>query len=52
VDFSEARDLFGITFQILGFDCKFLDCGLILEKMSGLSAKRRNNRILDLFLNW
>jgi hypothetical protein len=39
VDFSEARDLFGIIFQILGSDCKFLDCGLILEKPRGLSAK-------------
>jgi hypothetical protein len=51
VDFSEARDLFGIIFQILGSDCKFLDCGLILEKMRGISAKRRNNGISDLFLN-
>ena len=40
VDFSEARDLFGIIFQIPGFDCKFMHCGLILEKMRGLSAKR------------
>jgi hypothetical protein len=39
VDFSEARDLFGIIFQIPGSDCKFLDCGLILEKLRGLSAK-------------
>jgi hypothetical protein len=51
VDFSEARDLFGIIFQIPRSDCKFMDCGLILEKMRGLSAKRRNNEILDLFLN-
>jgi hypothetical protein len=51
VDFSEARDLFGIIFQIPGSECKFLDCGLILKKMRGLSAKRRNNEILDLFLN-
>jgi hypothetical protein len=49
--FSEARDLFGIIFQIPGSDCKFLDCGLILEKMRGLRAKRRNNGISDLFLN-
>jgi hypothetical protein len=39
VDFSEDRDLFGIIFQIPGPDCKFLDCGLILEKPRGLSAK-------------
>jgi hypothetical protein len=38
VDFSEARDLFGIIFQIPGSGCKFLDCGLILEKPRGLSA--------------
>jgi hypothetical protein len=51
VDCSEAGDLFGIIFQIPGSDCKFLDCGLILENMRGLSAKRQNNRISDLFLN-
>jgi hypothetical protein len=39
VDFSEARDLFGIIFQILRPNCKIMDCGLILEKMRGLSAK-------------
>jgi hypothetical protein len=39
VDFSEARDLFVNIFQILGPNCKFLDCGLILEKPRGLSAK-------------
>jgi hypothetical protein len=39
VDFSEARDLFGIIFQILGPNCKFLDCGLILKKPMGLGAK-------------
>jgi hypothetical protein len=39
VDFSKARDLFVNIFQILGPNCKFLDCGLILEKRRGLSAK-------------
>jgi hypothetical protein len=39
VNFSEARDLFVNIFQILGPNCKFLDCGLILEKPRGLSAK-------------
>jgi hypothetical protein len=39
VDFSKARDLFVNIFQILGPNYKFLDCGLILEKPRGLSAK-------------
>jgi hypothetical protein len=39
VDFSEARDLSVIIFQIPGSDCKFLDCGLILKKLMGLNAK-------------
>jgi hypothetical protein len=39
VDFSEARDIFVNIFQILGPNCKFLYCGLILEKPRGLSAK-------------
>jgi hypothetical protein len=51
MDFSEARDLFEIIFQIPRSDCKFLNRGLILEKMRDLSAKRRNNGISDLFLN-
>jgi hypothetical protein len=42
-DFSEARDLFVNIFQIPGPNCKFLDCGLILEKPRGLSAKCPNN---------
>jgi hypothetical protein len=45
VDFSEARDLFVIIFQIPGFDCKFLDCGLILEKSRGLNEKMPKIRI-------
>jgi hypothetical protein len=39
VNFSEARDIFGITFQIPGPNCKIMDCRLILEKMRGLCAK-------------
>jgi hypothetical protein len=39
VDFFEARDLFGIIFQILGPNCKIMDCGLISKKPRGLFAK-------------
>jgi hypothetical protein len=39
MDFSEARDLSVNIFQILGPNYKFLDCGLILEKPRGISAK-------------
>jgi hypothetical protein len=39
VDFSEARDLFVNIFQTRGSDRKIMDCGLILEKPRGLSAK-------------
>jgi hypothetical protein len=39
VDFFEARDVFGINFQIPGSDFKFLDCGLITKKHRGFFAK-------------
>jgi hypothetical protein len=39
VDFSKARDLFVNIFQISGPNCKIMDCGLISEKVRGLSAK-------------
>jgi hypothetical protein len=39
VDFSEARDLFVNIFEIVGPNCKCLDCGLILEKQRVLSKK-------------
>jgi hypothetical protein len=38
VDFSKARDLFGISFQIPRSNCKFLDCGLITKKHRGFFA--------------
>jgi hypothetical protein len=39
VDFSEARDLFVNIFRILDRTEKFMDCGLILENLRGLSVK-------------
>jgi hypothetical protein len=39
VNFSEARDLFGIIFQFRGPLCETLDCGLISMKPRGLFAK-------------
>jgi hypothetical protein len=39
VDFSEAKDLSRILFQIPGPNCEIRDSRLILEKMRGLSAK-------------
>jgi hypothetical protein len=38
VDFSEARDLFVIIFQIPGHNCKIMDCELLLKKPRGLFA--------------
>jgi hypothetical protein len=50
MDFSEARDLFGIIFQILRSDCKFLDCGLITKKHRGLLCKiPRNIDLMNYF---
>jgi hypothetical protein len=45
VDFYEARDLFGIIFQIPGPNCKFLDCGLIFGKAEGPKCKMPEIRI-------
>jgi hypothetical protein len=39
MDFSEARDIFVIIFQIPGPNYKFLDCGLITKKHRGFFAK-------------
>jgi hypothetical protein len=39
MDFSEARDLFVIIFQIPGPRYKIMDHGLILENPRGLFAK-------------
>jgi hypothetical protein len=39
VDFSEARELFGIIFQFWGPLYETLDCGLISKKPRGLFAK-------------
>jgi hypothetical protein len=39
VDFSEARDLFVIIFQIPEPNCKIMDCGLISKKPRGLNEK-------------
>jgi hypothetical protein len=39
VDFSEAKDLSGIIFQILGAFCEIIDCGLMKERHKGLSVK-------------
>jgi hypothetical protein len=38
-DFSEARDLFGIIFQISGPNCNIMDCGLTSKKPRGLNEK-------------
>jgi hypothetical protein len=50
MDFSEARDLFGIIFQISGPNCKIKHCGLIFTNGRGLIANRLGFRIFpDLF---
>jgi hypothetical protein len=36
VDFSKARDLFGIIFKIPGPNYKIMDCGLISTNGRGL----------------
>jgi hypothetical protein len=41
VDFSEARDLFVINFQIPRPNCIIMDCGLILRKPRGLNENCR-----------
>jgi hypothetical protein len=38
-DFSEARDLFGIIFQISGPNCNIMDYRLISKKPRGLNEK-------------
>jgi hypothetical protein len=41
-EFSEARDLFVIIFQIPGPYCIIMDCGLISKKPRGLNEKCPN----------
>jgi hypothetical protein len=47
VDFSEARDLFVIIFQIPGPICKIMDYGLISKKPRGLNEKCRKLEFSD-----
>jgi hypothetical protein len=50
VDFSKARDIFGIIFQIPGPNCKIMDYRFIFTNDRGLIANRLRFRIfLDLF---
>jgi hypothetical protein len=39
VNFSEARDLFVIIFQIPRPNCKIIECGFILKKSRDLNEK-------------
>jgi hypothetical protein len=43
VDFSEARDLFGIIFQFRGPLCETMDCGSISKKPRGSLQNSQNN---------
>jgi hypothetical protein len=49
MDFSEARDLFGIIFQFRGPNYKIRDCGLITKKLRGFFAKMLGNIEFQLF---
>jgi hypothetical protein len=55
VDFSEARDLFVNIFRISDRTEKFVDCGLIIKKLWGFSAKMPRITEFQLFrfiLQW
>jgi hypothetical protein len=48
VDFSEAKDLFAIIFQIPGPNYKIMDCELILKKLRGLNEKCQKLEFLEI----